>query len=105
MRTHTHRAVRVGAGPRPGFVPGAVDTGGIGWHERAACADPKFDPADWFPESGDRGAAAKRVCRHCPVRVACLASALGSGERFGIWGGTSETGRAALRRAARAVAS
>ena len=50
------------------------------WRDRAACRG--VDPELFFPESSDeplvRGqvAAAKAVCRVCPVRDRCLADAL-----------------------------
>lgn len=41
----------------------------------------------FFAESPDDVAAAKALCRHCPVRAACLAGALGRREPWGVWGG------------------
>ena len=43
---------------------------------------------------------AKRICLACPVRKRCLAWALELGAASGIWGGTTEDERRALRRAA-----
>jgi hypothetical protein len=37
--------------------------------------------------------AAKAICANCPVRTLCRAYALGSGELYGIWGGTTERER------------
>lgn len=42
-------------------------------------------------------AEAKEICRSCPLIVDCLAYALKNGE-IGIWGGTTEDQRVALRR-------
>jgi hypothetical protein len=58
-----------------------------GWSQRASCTS--ADPDAWFPEA----AWAKphphvaRICGQCPVRLACLASAIVNDEH-GIWGGT-----------------
>jgi hypothetical protein len=40
---------------------------------------------------------ARRVCKGCPVKEACLEWALRH-EQFGVWGGTSESERKQLRR-------
>jgi WhiB family redox-sensing transcriptional regulator len=71
------------------------------WRDYAACRD--VDPELFFP-AGNAGPAllqisqAKLVCAACPVRVACLDWALDSHQEAGIWGGTSEEERRALRR-------
>ncbi|PZM89000.1 MAG: hypothetical protein DIU79_16030, partial [Actinobacteria bacterium] len=44
---------------------------------------------------------AKVVCASCPVRHSCLLHALLLPERFGVWGGVSETARGRLLREAR----
>lgn len=64
------------------------------WMEFAACR--QVDSELWFPEVGGSGFEAKRICQACPVRARCLAYALEHQER-GIWGGTSEKQRQALR--------
>lgn len=72
------------------------------WREFAACLG--VDPEVFFPaaESGpvfDREVAeAKAVCAVCPVRDECLAEALVTPVE-GVWGGTTEQERRALRRA------
>jgi hypothetical protein len=48
------------------------------------------DPEVFFPQDPGESAAAKRVCRACPVRAECLAYALANGERYGVWGGLSQ---------------
>ncbi|MGY0491103.1 WhiB family transcriptional regulator [Streptomyces sp. WG-D5] len=74
------------------------------WLERAACVGE--DPELFFPV-GTTGPyvhdvqAAKEICHRCPVRAACLDHALATGQTTGVWGGTSETERAALLRAHR----
>ncbi|MDX3568718.1 WhiB family transcriptional regulator [Streptomyces sp. ID05-47C] len=45
---------------------------------------------------------AKAVCRRCPVRARCLEWALETDQSLGVWGGTSETERCALKRRIRA---
>lgn len=69
---------------------------GADWRPRAACRF--LDPDLFFPIS-DLGeglvqtAAAKAVCAGCQVRRQCLAFAFRTGERYGIWGGTTEQER------------
>lgn len=41
--------------------------------------------------------AARRICGRCPVRAACAAFALRTGEDEGIWGGLLPSERRALR--------
>ena len=71
------------------------------WREFAACRD--TDPDLFFPV-GTTGPAieqidnAKTVCRTCDVQAACLEYALVTNQDSGIWGGTSEEERRALRR-------
>jgi WhiB family redox-sensing transcriptional regulator len=61
------------------------------WADDAACRG--YEPADTFHPQGYTGAdlftvaAAKAVCRQCPVVGDCLSHALDHGERDGIWGG------------------
>jgi WhiB family redox-sensing transcriptional regulator len=71
------------------------------WRHRALCRDE--DPELFFP-IGTTGPAAtqveqaKIVCRHCTVVEDCLSWALETGQETGVWGGTSEDERRALRR-------
>ena len=70
-----------------------------GWEEYAACRGE--DPKLFFPQLGENGTEAKRICRRCPVRVDCLEAALERGvkHQYGVWGGMSEQEREAeLRR-------
>lgn len=59
------------------------------WMADAACGDwPEDDK--WFPASesgGPRLAEARETCPGCVVRPECLAYALRSRQRHGIWGG------------------
>ena len=73
-----------------------IDTGEMGWADRALCAE--TDPDAFFPELGEPSREAKAVCRRCEVRDECLEYALANSERFGIWGGLSENERRPLRR-------
>ena len=61
------------------------------------------DSAQFFHPDGERGAsrgrreaAAKGVCRACPVRAECAAQALSSREPYGVWGGFTEAERLRL---------
>ena len=71
------------------------------WRENSACRD--TDPDLFFPV-GTTGPAieqienAKAVCRVCDVQKNCLDYALTTNQDSGIWGGTSEEERRALRR-------
>lgn len=67
------------------------------WHSVAACRD--SDPATFFPTgagSALRVTAAKRICRGCPVRDACLADVMAweaPSARHGVVGGLSANER------------
>jgi WhiB family redox-sensing transcriptional regulator len=56
------------------------------------------DAAETKSERRRREAQAKAVCQGCMVRMECLSEAVGSRERFGIWGGLTERERRALGR-------
>jgi WhiB family redox-sensing transcriptional regulator len=60
------------------------------WLDDAACRG--MDAELFFPGRGEPSAAAKAVCRPCPVRFDCLSYALNNGEKHGIWGGAQRTG-------------
>jgi WhiB family redox-sensing transcriptional regulator len=69
------------------------------WMRRAACLD--HEPELFFPpgpSAVDHIAQAQAICRGCPVAGDCLQEALADPTLLGVWGGTSETERAALRR-------
>lgn len=70
--------------------------------EQAACRG--IDTRLFFPERGEDTTIAKRICTSCPVRTPCRDWALANGERFGIWGGTSERERRNSRRHQRTTA-
>ncbi|MFH8801861.1 WhiB family transcriptional regulator [Streptomyces sp. NPDC017936] len=71
------------------------------WRQHAVC---RHEDPDLFFPIGTTGPAllqteqAKAVCRRCPVREPCLEWALETDQTLGVWGGTSETERRALRR-------
>jgi WhiB family redox-sensing transcriptional regulator len=71
------------------------------WLGNAACRD--ADPELFFPVSDVKAArtqvaAARKVCRRCPVRGTCLSWALDNEQEAGIWGGLTEEERRKLRR-------
>ena len=59
----------------------------------------------FFPDRGESLEPAKAVCAACAVSAECLQYALDAGERFGVWGGTSERERRKLRRVRRTEAA
>jgi WhiB family transcriptional regulator, redox-sensing transcriptional regulator len=63
------------------------------------------DPDVFFPDRGESLEPAKRICGECVVRDECLEHALANGERFGVWGGTSERERRRIRRTRRIAAA
>jgi WhiB family redox-sensing transcriptional regulator len=78
----------------------AVDA--FAWQDAAACAG--LPPDLFFGREGEqqhekpeREAEAKAVCARCMVRAACLDDALVNGIRFGVFGGTGEEQRKAMR--------
>ncbi|WP_405631994.1 WhiB family transcriptional regulator [Streptomyces sp. NBC_00016] len=76
------------------------------WREHAECRNE--DPDLFFP-IGTSGPAllqteqAKAVCRRCPVQEQCLEWAMETDQTLGVWGGTSENERRALKRRIRAA--
>lgn len=61
------------------------------WRDHAACRG--LDTSLFFPGQGESVIEAKQVCTSCPVRIQCADYALDSGQRFGIWGATTERDR------------
>ncbi|MGA5564306.1 WhiB family transcriptional regulator [Streptomyces platensis] len=80
---------------------GAVSADTAPARPRPICADE--DPELFFP-IGDSGPArlqieeAKAHCRRCPLMESCLEGALERNEHYGVWGGTDEDERRALKR-------
>ncbi|GAA5115857.1 WhiB family transcriptional regulator [Haloechinothrix salitolerans] len=81
------------------------------WQRYGACRGVSSDL--FFHPDAERGrarsariAAAKAVCRTCPVLVQCRHHALTAEEPFGIWGGLDESERwAAIARRKRTSAA
>ena len=67
------------------------------WHQHAARAG--TDPDLFFPGRGQPITDARRVCATCPVKAECLDYAIRNGETIGVWGGTLERERRAMRSA------
>lgn len=66
------------------------------WKLAGLCRE--TDPDAFYPDAGGSARAAKQICGRCPVTHDCLTNALLTGERFGVWGGTTESERRQLRR-------
>ena len=84
--------------------PEAIGQEGLraNWRDDAACLH--ADPDLFFPVAAagpalDQIDQAKRICHACPVQQRCLAWALELGIESGIWGGTTEDERRAIRAA------
>lgn len=70
------------------------------WRDHGACVGL---PTEWFfSERGDSVIPGRAVCDGCVVRTPCLEYALDNRILWGIWGGTSERERRAMRRQRRA---
>lgn len=74
-------------------------TATVDWHEHARCAQ-LDDPSCFYPDATGPGSsnAAKAICADCPVTMQCLTWALEHDERYGVWGGLSESERQQLRK-------
>lgn len=72
-------------------LPGetSLDDPILSWQSDALCA--QTDPEAFFPEKGESTEQAKKVCAVCKVQENCLAYALSNDEKFGVWGGLSES--------------
>lgn len=66
------------------------------WQREAACAEE--DPELFFAGDDHSVERAKQVCAVCPVRTACLETALAVNEMHGVWGGMAEGERRRLIR-------
>jgi WhiB family transcriptional regulator, redox-sensing transcriptional regulator len=76
-------------------------TGDPRWRERGACRRPGVDVDVFIGGTAADAAAARQVCRWCPVRGDCLDTAQARPEPAGVWGGTTADERLYLRRQAR----
>ena len=61
----------------------------------ARCAE--TDPEAFFPVAGQNARPAKEICNGCDLKDACLDNAI-KNKLTGIWGGTSDHERRALRK-------
>ncbi|RLK54229.1 WhiB family transcriptional regulator [Actinokineospora cianjurensis] len=82
--------------PPPGVFPDLLSPSGSGVSELLdAAPSAGFDlpcrsttnPDLWFADAPAELERAKVLCGDCPVRAACLASALARHEPWGVWGG------------------
>ncbi len=71
------------------------------WQYEGLCRT--VDPDAFFSPEAERGApksrreeAAKAMCARCPVIAECREHALSVQEPYGVWGGLSESERAAI---------
>lgn len=70
------------------------------WMSQAGCKS--VNPELFFPLGSSDApdwqiARAKRICSSCPVRNDCLAYAVDTAQKYGIWGGLTELERRRLR--------
>lgn len=70
------------------------------WHDDAACRE--HPELDFFPAKGVSHEPLRAVCSGCLVREECLDAAL-EGNEQGVWAGTADKARRALRRERRAA--
>jgi WhiB family transcriptional regulator, redox-sensing transcriptional regulator len=82
--------------------PARTTTSSGDWRSLGACQN--ADPELFFPivAAGPglmQVAKAKAVCACCEVQAECLRFAMESAQDHGVWGGTTEEERRALRRA------
>ena len=54
-------------------------------HGEPICS--QSDPEAWYPEKGEAVAAAKNLCKACPLKDICLEFSIVNQETHGIWGG------------------
>ena len=66
-----------------------------GWHRRAAC---RGLGTRGFVKSPGAVYGMRELCAGCPVRVECLEFALADVTIIGLWGGTDDAERRAMRR-------
>jgi WhiB family redox-sensing transcriptional regulator len=65
------------------------------WRRQANCRG--ADRSVFFPDQGGNISYPKAICAGCTVRTECFNEALATGERFGIWGGSTEKERRPIR--------
>jgi len=75
--------------------------GDLPWMRDALCAEPRYNPAAWFPSDNRDLSVAKAVCTQCAAQNACFAYAVRENIRYGIWGGATPAERKEKRRVVR----
>ena len=73
------------------LLPGPLAWTDGTWQDQAACRG--ADVELFFSIEEDEQARALEYCRSCPVRDACLETAVTNQEMYGIWGGMVEGDR------------
>lgn len=71
------------------------------WMRDALCRE--YPGVAFFPVRGQTSAPAKAICHRCLVERECRAFALGNPDLTGVWGGTSDKERKAMRSRAAAA--
>jgi len=66
------------------------------WTQEGLCG--QSDPELFFPDKGESGKVAKRICLACPVRTACLRWAVDTQQQWGVWGGMTSRERRRIRK-------
>lgn len=79
-----------------GASPGALVRPPGAWVADALCG--QSDPEAWYADDRTSQDAALATCARCTVLPECRTWALGTGERFGIWGGMTAKERRDWRR-------
>ena len=82
------------------WAPRCPPAQGDDWRARAACTG---KTEIMFSLDPDETEEARRVCARCPVVEPCLAEAIEDRSLVGMWGGTTEDERRAMRRKRRAA--
>jgi WhiB family redox-sensing transcriptional regulator len=75
------------------------------WQRDALCREPAYPRELWFSRAGKSSALARAICAVCLVQAECLDAAMSDASLAGVWGGTNDTERVALRRARRRSAA
>lgn len=89
LRSNRRTELGLTAAPDEWFV--GINEGDVSWMERGACRSPKV-PTEWFfPKRGSNKIVeqAKAICAGCQVKDECLAYAIRTHQRMGIWGGVA----------------
>jgi hypothetical protein len=76
----------------------AADTPAVLDRPDLGCREPDVDPEIFYPGRGGSPAAAVAICQACPVTDECREWALTSGQRFGVWGATTDDDRRRIMR-------